>query len=119
VWYRRWNGESPTTARGKAEFPDVPALRREWSALEREVRDFLDSLGPGGITRRIDYTTFNGKAGRSAYWEMIAHVVNHASYHRGQAATLLRQLGAKPAEPTDLIAYFRGKTQGTPGAAPR
>ena len=37
---------------------------------------------------------------------MMQHLVNHGSYHRGQIATLLRQLGAKPTS-TDLIAFYR------------
>ena len=38
---------------------------------------------------------------------MIVHVVNHGTYHRGQVATMMRQLGAKPAESTDMIVFFR------------
>jgi uncharacterized damage-inducible protein DinB len=37
---------------------------------------------------------------------ILQHVVNHSTYHRGQIATMLRQLGTK-AIPTDLIAYHR------------
>jgi uncharacterized damage-inducible protein DinB len=40
-------------------------------------------------------------------WHMLQHVVNHASYHRGQVTTLLRQLGAAPPKSTDLITYYR------------
>jgi uncharacterized damage-inducible protein DinB len=38
---------------------------------------------------------------------MLQHVVNHASYHRGQVTTMLRQLGATPAKPMDMIAFYR------------
>jgi uncharacterized damage-inducible protein DinB len=38
---------------------------------------------------------------------MFQHVVNHATYHRGQVTTMLRQLGATPPKPMDLIAYYR------------
>ena len=38
---------------------------------------------------------------------MVQHVVNHASYHRGQVTTLLRQIGAAPASSLDLIAFYR------------
>jgi uncharacterized damage-inducible protein DinB len=37
---------------------------------------------------------------------MLQHLVNHGTYHRGQVATMLRQLGSK-AESTDLIFYYR------------
>jgi uncharacterized damage-inducible protein DinB len=32
------------------------------------------------------------------------HVVNHSTYHRGQVATMLRQLGTRPL-PTDLLVF--------------
>jgi uncharacterized damage-inducible protein DinB len=35
----------------------------------------------------------------------MRHVVNHSSYHRGQTATQLRQLGEVPPG-TDLILYL-------------
>jgi uncharacterized damage-inducible protein DinB len=38
---------------------------------------------------------------------MLQHVVNHASYHRGQVTTMLRQLGAAPPKSQDLIVFHR------------
>jgi uncharacterized damage-inducible protein DinB len=40
---------------------------------------------------------------------MLQHVVNHASYHRGQITTMLRQMGAQPAKSTDMIAFYRSR----------
>ena len=36
----------------------------------------------------------------------MLHVVNHSSYHRGQIAAMLRQVGATP-RGTDLMLYYR------------
>jgi uncharacterized damage-inducible protein DinB len=41
------------------------------------------------------------------FWQMLQHVVNHASYHRGQVTTLLRQLGAAPPKSLDMVAFYR------------
>jgi uncharacterized damage-inducible protein DinB len=49
----------------------------------------------------------SGAAGKSVFWHMAQHVVNHATYHRGQVTTLLRQLGAPPPASMDLITYYR------------
>jgi uncharacterized damage-inducible protein DinB len=38
--------------------------------------------------------------------DLIRHVVNHSTYHRGQLATQLRQLGQIPPA-TDFIVYRR------------
>jgi len=46
-----------------------------------------------------------GETWTYALWRILAHVVNHSSYHRGQVATLLRQLGATPSS-TDLLLFY-------------
>jgi uncharacterized damage-inducible protein DinB len=40
---------------------------------------------------------------------MVQHMVNHASYHRGQVTTMLRQLGAAPPQSMDLITFYRDR----------
>jgi len=52
------------------------------------------------------YRTLAGVLAVNTLREIVQHLVNHATYHRGQIAQLMRELGAKPA-PTDLITYFR------------
>ena len=39
-------------------------------------------------------------------WQVFRHIVNHGTYHRGQIANMLRQLGVKPPS-TDLF-YWDG-----------
>ena len=109
IWYSRWNGVSPTVFPAD-EIPDVSGLSVRWSDLERQVRAFLDAVGDQGLHRIIPYRLMSGKEGASPLWQMVAHVVNHATYHRGQVTTMLRQLGAAPAQSTDMIAYFRELT---------
>jgi GNAT superfamily N-acetyltransferase len=98
--------------------PDsVGALRAAWRRQEAAMRAFVDALDEAGLQRVVPYHNLAGVAGESAMWEMLAHVVNHATYHRGQVTTLLRQLGATPPASMDLIAYYRASAAG-PTARP-
>jgi uncharacterized damage-inducible protein DinB len=107
VWYSRWQGSSPTAIVPADSFRDLSAVRSAWQALERNVRSFIDTLGSDGVERRFSYTTLSGKPESSPLWQMVQHVVNHASYHRGQLTTMLRQLGGTPPKAMDLIAFYR------------
>jgi uncharacterized damage-inducible protein DinB len=109
AWYERWQGRSPTTLLPADRFPDLTALRREWTDHEKKMRTFVDGLGEAQVDRIIDYTLLSGQTGASPVWQMLQHVVNHASYHRGQVTTMLRQIGASPAKPMDMIAFYRVK----------
>jgi uncharacterized damage-inducible protein DinB len=109
AWYSRWQGESPTSLVPTDRFPDLGALRKEWGEHEARMRAFVSGLNEAGSARVIEYKLLNGQPGASPIWQMVQHVVNHASYHRGQITTMLRQIGMAPAKPMDMIAYYRVK----------
>ena len=88
-------------------FPDVAAIRKQWTAEESRVRQFVDGLGDAGVTRVIEYKLITGQPSAQPIWQMVQHLVNHASYHRGQVTTMLRQLGAQPAKSMDMVAFYR------------
>ena len=58
----------------------------------------------------IEYRNFKGDPFSSRLWPLVQHVTNHGSYHRGQVAVFLRQLGLKPPT-TDLVAFDRERHQ--------
>jgi uncharacterized damage-inducible protein DinB len=107
AWYARWHGNSPTALLPSDQVPDLASIRRAWSEQEAKMRAYVDGLGEDGGSRVIEYKLLSGQAGSSPLWQMLQHVVNHASYHRGQVTTMLRQLGAQPAKSMDMIAYYR------------
>jgi len=111
IWLARWNGGQPTGFQKPDRIADLAAARREWAALERGMRDVLRNLGAEGVERNIEYRDMRGAARSDVFWQMLQHVVNHASYHRGQVTTMLRQLGAQPARSMDLIMYYREKRE--------
>src|ERR1700677_849597 len=106
IWLERWMGRTPTVFPKAADFPDIPSLERRWAEIDRELNAYVASLKPEDLTRVLHYKTMAGTPMEGQIWQMLQHVVNHGSYHRGQIATLLRQLGAKP-NSTDLIGYYR------------
>jgi len=109
AWYERWHGNSPTALLPADRFPDLASIRRAWSEQETKMRAYVDGLGEDGGSRVIEYKLLSGQAGSSPLWQMLQHVVNHASYHRGQVTTMQRQLGAQPPKSMDMIGYYRAR----------
>lgn len=107
IWYARWQGEAPAALPTPDTFPDVASVRQAWRDHEKRMRAYVDGLDDHGLERVNAYKLLSGQPGASVLWHMIQHVVNHATYHRGQVTTLLRQLGAAPPKSTDLITYYR------------
>jgi uncharacterized damage-inducible protein DinB len=106
IWHERWNGRSPAALPPGTEFPELAALRGRWSELESTIRGYVGRLTEADLQRVLDYRLINGQASAQPLWQLIQHLVNHGSYHRGQITMMLRVLGAKPIG-TDLITFYR------------
>jgi uncharacterized damage-inducible protein DinB len=107
IWRSRWEGESPMVLPKPELYGDLAKVRAAWQDEERRIRAIVNRLGPEGILRPIEYRGWDGKPQAQPFWQMLQHVVNHGSYHRGQITTMLRQLEMPPAKSMDLIAFYR------------
>ncbi len=111
IWHERWMGRSPAASpRSASEFTSLSQIRECWNEQESKIRAFVNGLSAADLATEIDYRNMAGQPGRSSFGDMVAHLVNHGSYHRGQVTTLLRQLGASPAKSMDLITFCRERS---------
>ncbi|MGK9170390.1 DinB family protein [Inquilinus limosus] len=77
------------------ETDDAPALE-ELSASVREMDrwylDYVARLSPDELGEVIAFTFTDGAPGRMSREEMLAHVIAHGGYHRGQVGQILSQM---------------------------
>jgi uncharacterized damage-inducible protein DinB len=109
LWLGRWRRARPGPGPDPRQCGDLPSLRSRWAELERAQRRFVDQLTDAALTERISYENPPGTAWTYPLSEMVRHVVNHSTYHRGQVAALLRQLGATPVA-TDFLVFLDDTT---------
>jgi uncharacterized damage-inducible protein DinB len=85
---------------------DLMLLQTEWPALHQRwklwLRDFKDS----DALRVVSYKDMKGHPYSQPVWQIVLHLVNHGTHHRGQVSGFLRAMGHQP-PPLDLIAYYR------------
>ncbi len=63
-------------------------------------------LKMGNFERQIDYLNSSGRAYANSVKDIMFHVINHSTYHRGQIAKGFRVSGLDPLV-TDYIAFKR------------
>ena len=106
IWLERWQGRSPGNVPASWNISGWDALEHEWADVERRQGTFIAGLREDDLRRVLDYRNTAGTPFAAPLWQLLRHVVNHATYHRGQVVTMLRQLGS-PAPSTDLVLYHR------------
>ncbi|CAN5619241.1 damage-inducible protein DinB [soil metagenome] len=110
TWVARWEG-------GDGALPDdwddlsIEGLREELGLVAARQDAFLATLADGDLAREVHYHDRSGSPHVSSISHMLLHVVNHATYHRGQLTTMLRQVGSRPPS-TDFIRYTRRPAAG-------
>lgn len=104
LWRQRWNGTSPMTRFTLEEFPTFESLRTRWAEEEKHLMGFVESLTDERLNSVFDYKNISGKPLTKILWQAMAHVVNHGTQHRTEAAAILTELGHSPGD-IDFI-YF-------------
>lgn len=94
------------TARNTTEWPPLEELARAQQAIDDWYIDWSDTIAEAALDERVEFKFVGGGEGAMTRGEMLLHVVNHTSYHRGFAADLFYQIPAKPPT-TDLTVFLR------------
>jgi uncharacterized damage-inducible protein DinB len=104
-WLERFHGRSP---RAMPEGDDVLALEelaRKWREEEAGQDAYIATLTQERLAEPLPYVAFSGDSFTRRLGDALLHLANHGTYHRGQVATLLRQLGRKAAS-TDYLRFI-------------
>ena len=93
IWAARLRGETPPTFPRLEDLTPPGELLPWWLEALAARRAQVANLRP---EERLQYVNLRGEAMDSRVGEMVRHMVNHGSYHRGQIVTLLRRLILRP-----------------------
>lgn len=85
---------------------DLDACATHLTELAGEWMQYLHPLDEDGLADGVAYRNSKGEFWTSTVGDILTHVVLHASYHRGQIASAVRDAGGEPAY-TDFIHAVR------------
>jgi uncharacterized damage-inducible protein DinB len=103
IWFSYWRESSPSPTfaadlRARRDvlfdpraFPGVAVVRLKWAEVEKEQVDFINN-----VTNECLERTLPSRAKQIRLALLLQHLANHSTYHRGQVALMMRQLGAAP-----------------------
>jgi uncharacterized damage-inducible protein DinB len=95
-WHLLWQGQPLTEPPAADSFSDLASVQGVWQDQERKVRVFVENLADQDL---------------SGFWWRLLHLVNHASYHRGQVTTMLRQLNVDVPKSQDMIVFLMERSR--------
>jgi len=108
IWQAHLEGrEHGFTSRNTPGHPPLAELWRNQQALDDWYIAWSDGLSEADLVDKVPFVLIGGNRGTMTRAEILLHIVNHTSYHRGFVADLFYQVpGARPPT-TDLPVFLR------------
>ena len=107
IWLSRFVGAPLERLPTERDYADLPSLAAGFVDLWPQLEVFLASLTDAQVSSDLTWTNSKGETHTQPTLRALVHFANHGTYHRGQVASLMRQMGHPPPS-TDLIYWKRG-----------
>jgi uncharacterized damage-inducible protein DinB len=101
--------EHSYTARNTVAHPTLDALHTAVQLLDAWYIEFADALVDETMAETINFEFIGGGYGAMTRAEIVLHIVNHGTYHRGFVGDMMYQAGVTP-RATDLPVFLRDNT---------
>ena len=109
IWLKRLTGSGQHPDRLDAIlYDDRRDLLSARIAEDARLKDLVDGYGEADLTATLSYQTTSGKPYRQPRQDILLHLFNHQTHHRGQAHACCSILTGSEPPTLDLLAFQRG-----------
>jgi uncharacterized damage-inducible protein DinB len=105
IWRNRWEGTSPAVRLKPEDFPTFESLRTRWAEEEKFLMAFVEGVTEERLNSKFSYKATDGTPHEKVLWQTMAHLVNHGTQHKTEAAAMLTDFGQSPGD-IDMILYL-------------
>ncbi|MCH7616363.1 MAG: DinB family protein [Chloroflexi bacterium] len=98
-WLERWViGRNRVSTLELQKMPDMAAVRASFLASHGGLREFVGDLTDDRLEAPQEFRDSADSRQSYLLWQMMTHVANHGTYHRGEIAMMLTGLGHSPGD---------------------
>ncbi len=107
IWWQRLHKVEEIVVPGISFHPSMNDIGKGLLQQNMQWIEWVDSASESDLQYNLPYKNLKGESFEQPVKEIILHINNHSTYHRGQLVTMLRQLGVEKIPQTDYILYSR------------
>ena len=107
IWYQRIHKHENMVVPSKSFNPTMKEAMNGWLGQSVQWINYLNSIRDEDLHEMISYKSMAGDPFTQPLFQLIHHLFNHQTYHRGQLVTMMRELGVSSIPSTDFITWAR------------
>jgi uncharacterized damage-inducible protein DinB len=109
IWWQRMKLHERLVIPSEAFKPTMQEAVNELLSQSAQWEDWVHRANEMQLTHVFAYQNSRKEQFKQPIAEMVMHVFNHGTYHRGQLVAMMRALGETKLPATDFILYCRKK----------
>lgn len=109
IWWQRLKLQERILVPSREFKGSFQELSSALISQSRQWEEWVHNASELQLEHVFQYTSLDKVQFKQPTWQMILHVFNHGTYHRGQLVNMLRQLGQTRIPDTDFIIWSRTK----------
>ena len=109
IWWQRLKLQEHVEWPGKSFDGNFEELSQQLLLPSKQWNDWIQSTNEVNIEHVFAYQNSKKEHFKQPVYEMLLHLFNHQTFHRGQLVTMLRQNGVEKIPATDFIVFSRSK----------
>lgn len=110
IWLQRLQLQEHIQVPEKDPDENFEELSKKLSSFSKGWSDWVNETNEKNITHVFGYYNSKKEYFKQPVYEMLLHLFNHQTYHRGQIITMLRQNKIDKIPATDFIVFARSKS---------
>lgn len=109
VWWQRLKLQEKVEWLSETFTGDMQALSALLQQQDKQWLEWVSAASEPSLQHEFIYYNSKRERFKQPVYQMLLHLFNHNTYHRGQVVTMLRQLGVEKVPATDFIVWSRRK----------
>jgi uncharacterized damage-inducible protein DinB len=107
IWWQRLKLAEHIIFPGEKFTGNFDELSGKLLQLSQQWIVWIQQANEVNLTHVFAYQNSKKEQFKQPVYEMLLHLFNHQTFHRGQVITMFRQLGTDKIPPTDFIVFSR------------
>jgi uncharacterized damage-inducible protein DinB len=107
IWWQRIKLQEHVKRPSETFTGNMPELANQLMMQDRLWLEWIRGAGEHMFLHEFKYQNSKRESFKQPVHQMLLHLFNHNTYHRGQLVTILRQLGIDKIPQTDFIVWSR------------
>jgi uncharacterized damage-inducible protein DinB len=109
IWWQRMKLQERISIPSENFNGDLKELGNSLLHQNRQWNEWIANANTHQLEHVFHYQNSKKEQFKQPIYQMLIHVFNHGTYHRGQLVNILRQLGEEKIPRTDFIDWSRRK----------